>query len=186
MATKWRQKNSQKEFAMLKRFLVLSVLFFSFPSLAYEVINIRNTSIHGRNRVDVTIVDETATTRDLRLNVVKQTIEDILKEVPIMVITVNLIASKDLLGAGGYVGQGNYFADGCGFSGKDCNDTKLDIKASDIKLTKKQIQIWVEIIKVGNELEENGIFDDAPLEKQVAKNLGIKRSEVKVPRIELK
>ena len=171
---------------MLKRLLVISVFFFSFPSFAYEIIDIQNTSVHGRSRVNVTIVDETATTRDLRLNVVEQTIEDILKEVPIMVITVNLIASKDLFGAGGYVGQGHYFADGCGFSGKDCNDTKLDIKASDIKLTKKQIQIWVEIMKVGNELGEKGIFDDALLEKQVAKNLRIKRSEVKVPFIELK
>ncbi len=85
----------------------------------------------------MTLVDETATTRDLRLNVVKQTIEDILKDAPIMVIAVNLIASEDLLGAGGYVRQDNYFDDGCGFSGKDCNDIQLDIKAGDIKLTKK-------------------------------------------------
>ena len=41
-------------------------------------------------------------------------------------------------------------------------------------------------MKVGNELGEKGIFDDALLEKQVAKNLRIKRSEVKVPFIELK
>ncbi len=44
----------------------------------------------------------------------------------------------------------------------------------------------MEIVKVGNELEEKGIFDDATLEKQVAKNLRIKQSEVKVSRIELK
>lgn len=59
------------------------------------------------------------------------------------------------------------------------------LRASDIKLNDKAIQIWAQSIKSANELAEKGIFEDQKITADVAKKLEIKVSEVDVPYIEL-
>nr|WP_179038420.1 DUF4875 domain-containing protein [Limnobaculum xujianqingii] len=133
----------------------------------------------------MTIIAPAAQDKISRAEVLKQAVNDKTEKDKTTVVSVSLIPAKSLLGAGALLAQADYYADGCGPAGSPCDGIKWDVKASDIKLTDKAIQVWAQSIKSANELAEKGIFEDEKITADVAKKLKIKPSEVDVPYIEL-
>ncbi|PHI29256.1 DUF4875 domain-containing protein [Budvicia aquatica] len=154
--------------------------------IAYEIIQDTNTSIGSqRLRASITIIAPTAQDKASRAAVVKQAVNDKTEKDKITVVSISLIPAKSLLGSGALLAQAEYYADGCGPAGAPCNGIKWDVRASDIKITDKAIQIWSQSIKSANELAKKGIFEDEKITADVVKKLRIKPSEVDVPYIEL-
>lgn len=168
----------------------LALSFFSFFSQAaavpYEVIQDTDTSIGTKRiRANITIVAQGAHDKTSRADTIKQAIDDKVKQTHAIVVTAMLIPSKDLLGSGALLAKGEYYADGCGASGKACDGTKLQLSSSNIKLSEQTVRIWVQSVKSANELAEKRIFDEEKVTADVAKKMKIKASEVNVPYIEL-
>ena len=175
-------------------FIRIFIACFSFlcsgmansSAVPYEVIQDTNTSIGSlRTRANITIYAPTAQDKTSRADTVKQAIDDKVRESGVMVVTASLIPSKNLLGAGALLAQGDYYADGCGPSGSTCNGIKLVLSATNIKLSAKTIRVWEQSVKSTNELAEKGIFDDEKITADVAKKLKMEANEIDLPYIEL-
>lgn len=166
--------------------LSLCSFFSQAAAVPYEIIQNTNTSIGTKRiRANITILAPAANDKTSRADAVSHAIEDTVKKTQAVVVTALLIPSKDLLGAGAAIAKGEFYADGCGPSGSQCDGVKLRISASDVKLSAQSVRIWGQSVKSANELAERGIFDDEKVTADVAKKLKIKTSEVDVPYIEL-
>ena len=185
MATSLKLRNITTRFIIGSSLFACASFTMATP-IAYEIIQDTNTSIGSqRIRANITIIAPTAQDKASRAAVVKQAVNDKAEKDKTTVVSVSLIPAKPLLGAGALLAQANFYADGCGPAGAPCDGVKWDVRASDIKLSDKAIQIWAQSIKSANELAEKGIFEDDKITADVAKKLKIKPSEVDIPYIEL-
>ncbi|MFZ4214337.1 hypothetical protein ACOZB2_23275 [Pantoea endophytica] len=146
----------------------------------YSIIAQEDKSKRADNRVSsIWIMSPEAISFEDRAATVRKAAEDLQAKTNVPVIRAYLAFSKESVGRGGPLAMATYFADGCQYSGKECDDVIWDIQSSKDTVTPQQIKIydtWYQNRKKFTDKNDN--VNEDKLSNFVAKKLKIQPSEV--------
>lgn len=168
----------------MQKCFILLVCFFCFIVNAevqkYSIVKVNDTSI-GKIRIrgQVFIVSPEAISQKDRAETSMQAAIDVVKQTGADAVTIFLIPNDKFIGSGYNLAVTNFFVDGCGYSGKECNKQMCDVQASKTKLTKLQLQIAEETFNPPKKvLDQYGLPDEKKLQKYIAGKLKINVSDI--------
>lgn len=99
-----------------------------------------------------------------------------------LVKVVFLAFDQSVVGSGNNLASANYFADGCGFSGRECDGKEWEIQATDAQVSAEQLTIsreWENNKK--RFTDKTGNIDEQKLTRFLAKKLGTTAEKISLP-----
>ncbi|WP_392565154.1 DUF4875 domain-containing protein [Utexia brackfieldae] len=169
----------------MKKFILgfLALFLFITSSAAnqikpYEIVHQKNTSFANRLRAQIFIVSPDAQTLEQRVDTAKIAATDYSLKTNAKVVSVFLVPFKQAAGTGYNYAIANYWSDGCGNSGTQCNNKQWEVNATDQQLTDLELKIAYEYYANLNKfLDKYGLPDEQKLTSYVAKKLKIKTKD---------
>lgn len=153
----------------------------------YQIVAENDISFAGRKRLEWVIVAPDAKTKLSRAATAKVAARELQRTERTNVAYIILEHSKATAGQGNAYAIVNYYPDGCGNSGEDCNDVKWEIEASDYVPTEIEINTWeLWTVSRDNFAGDDGVLDldeETLLTKAIAERLKIDEQKVKLPYI---
>ena len=164
----------------MKKFILSLFIFFIPVSFAnevkpYEIVSQKDTSFANRKRVQIFIVSPDAKTLQQRVDTTKIAATDYSDKTGAKVVSVFLVPFKQAVGTGYNLAAVNYWSDGCGNSGTQCDGKQWNVRATDQQLTDLETKIAYEYYSNSDKfIDSYGLPDEEKLQAYIAKKLKIK------------
>lgn len=177
---------------MRKLLLSLSIFFIPFcfanEAKPYEIISEKDTSFANRPRAQIFVVAPDAANLQQRVDTAKLAATDFSSKTGAKVVSVFLMPFSEAKGTGFYFARANYYSDGCGNSGTQCDDKIWEIKSTDQQLSDEQLKIAKKYYSNADFyssskkfLDKDGLPDEKKIINHIAKKLKINAKNIEFP-----
>ncbi|MCX8578833.1 toll/interleukin-1 receptor domain-containing protein [Gilliamella sp. B2717] len=177
---------------MKKLFLSLTIFLIPFCFASeikqYEIISENDTSFASRSRAQIFIVSPETKNLQQRVDTAKIAATDYSSKTGAKVVSVFLMPFPEAKGTGFYFARVNYYSDGCGNSGTQCNNKIWEVMSTDQQLSDKQLKIAKEYYSNADFyssskqfLDKDGLPDEKKIINHIAKKLKINAKNIDFP-----
>lgn len=177
---------------MKKLILCLAIFFIPFcfanEVKPYEIISEKDTSFANRPRAQIFVVSPETKSLQQRVDTAKIAATDYSSKTGAKVVSVFLMPFPEAKGTGFYFARVNYYSDGCGNSGTQCDDKIWEIKSTDQQLSDEQLKVAREYYanidfysSSKKFLDKDGLPDEKKIINNIVQKLKIKSKNIDFP-----
>lgn len=193
--------NNAKAFSFAITCFVINVAFFNDvisenkaqselnkdSAKPYKLVAENDMSFAGRKRIEWVIVAPDATTKESRAATVKAAAIELQQSQNTDVSYIFLEYSQSTAGQGNAFAIANYYPDGCGNSGSQCNGVNWEVEASEYVPTELELKVWeLWTISRDNFAGDDGVLgldEEQQLITAIAERLQVSKEQVSLPYI---